>query len=953
MAGERASEPSSVAAAAAEAVLEGTEEEEEEDEDSFTCCICCEPRSVVALGACNHDVCARCSLRMRLCYGDTRCPLCKAVNTEVVVCRLPPVGPRPTFAQLTASRGELWARPMWARGVLVADDDPGGPGGGPGGASASGGGTIGGGPGRGGRGHVQPLHSTLMAMTARACSVCDRRGRRHLRSDAALQEHVRGVHGKSMCAVCLSAGARFYLELDAHTERGLGAHMASAHPRCEFCDVHFYGVDEQYKHMNEQHYACHVCQTSGARHPVYQRDAFALRDHMAARHHLCTEPECADCLVAFATDDELRAHYLQRHSRSMPRWDNTRSRPMVLDLGFATQRALMQQHEARGGARGAEGGARGAEGAGRGGGRGDRQQRGGRGGRRSGSANDNGAGGSGARDGDGGGGARDGGGGTAAGNAAAARARDLGDTADTDGGLMVIDDDDFGHGGAQHGGGEQRGRGRGGDGEPFPGAAAGDREHHANGRGGGSRGGQAHTQGNGNGSPAFSAGAWSGRGAAGPLIEEDFPSLSAAAAAAAAFAPWSLAAGNGGAGSTGVTLQKASSSCSCGRRVEHYALRAGEAPPSLLCDRACEAAARRRQLADAFAVRDPDTHVPSFDRTRQADFSPALLAAAQQNPGFWEGLERQLGAFFSDSSARRVMLAAMPQPTRVLVYQLVEAGYGLSGVATGAEPHRAITLYKSASSGVPARTLSSAAAASSREAVAGMAVQQDAEALRLTLAFTDVAPGTDLAYFMREWAGEFELAEDRGAGTAAARFTRDAPLRSCLGVLGGGVRGVFRVARAAPPPPAAVRIGPRPPNAAAALAAAPAPRPQAAQRDPNNPAPTDRWLVVQKGGKQRGATGVAAPATAEPSGSGGPVSLAMGAAPTGPLRGPACDPWADEQKSVKMADAAFKLVSVADDWEAEMVAEADRKLDMRRGLDQPPLEEANVWAALEGQEDMP
>lgn len=31
-------------------------------------------------------------------------------------------------------------------------------------------------------------------------------------------------------------------------------------------------------------------------------------------HHLCEEPECADCFVAFETAEELRRHHLERHS---------------------------------------------------------------------------------------------------------------------------------------------------------------------------------------------------------------------------------------------------------------------------------------------------------------------------------------------------------------------------------------------------------------------------------------------------------------------------------------------------------------------------------------------------------------------------------------------------------------------------------------------------------------
>lgn len=35
-------------------------------------------------------------------------------------------------------------------------------------------------------------------------------------------------------------------------------------------------------------------------------------------HHMCEEPECADCFVTFETGEELRRHYQERHSGEAP-----------------------------------------------------------------------------------------------------------------------------------------------------------------------------------------------------------------------------------------------------------------------------------------------------------------------------------------------------------------------------------------------------------------------------------------------------------------------------------------------------------------------------------------------------------------------------------------------------------------------------------------------------------
>lgn len=39
---------------------------------------------IVAVGSCNHkEICARCSLLMRLYYDDTTCPFCKTELSQV------------------------------------------------------------------------------------------------------------------------------------------------------------------------------------------------------------------------------------------------------------------------------------------------------------------------------------------------------------------------------------------------------------------------------------------------------------------------------------------------------------------------------------------------------------------------------------------------------------------------------------------------------------------------------------------------------------------------------------------------------------------------------------------------------------------------------------------------------------------------------------------------------
>ena len=195
---------------------------------------------------CHHDsplttpvqVCARCCLRLRLCYQDLKCPLCKQTNDEVVMLRplqqqqpAPPAAPgssssadtaalaaaaTPNFAALRAA--PLWSKPRWARGVLVYEPPPdlsllslaqrGAP-----------------------RKHVKPLHVLLLQMTSRACCECDASGKHPFPSDSDLQRHLAEVHrGRQLCWVCLKAGRMFCLDLPAYLPDALATHLAT-HPR--------------------------------------------------------------------------------------------------------------------------------------------------------------------------------------------------------------------------------------------------------------------------------------------------------------------------------------------------------------------------------------------------------------------------------------------------------------------------------------------------------------------------------------------------------------------------------------------------------------------------------------------------------------------------------------------------------------------------------------------------
>lgn len=192
----------------------------------------------------------------------------------------------------------------------------------------------------GGRPPSSRLLHQLERSTAAACSVCDPGGRQPFARRAQLEAHLREAHGRHACGMCLAEARTFPLEQPLYASpAALRAHAAAAHPRCAFCrNRAFFDSDALWAHMGDAHFRCQLCDPGGGGGNAYFADAGALRQHLAADHHACDDPDCVACLVAFATADELRRHLLRTHSARMPRWDPRTARPLELDVRF-TRRA--------------------------------------------------------------------------------------------------------------------------------------------------------------------------------------------------------------------------------------------------------------------------------------------------------------------------------------------------------------------------------------------------------------------------------------------------------------------------------------------------------------------------------------------------------------------------------------------------------------------------------------
>lgn len=231
--------------------------------------------------------------------------------------------------------------------------------------------------------------------------------------------------------------------------------------------------------------------------------------------------------------------------------------------------------------------------------------------------------------------------------------------------------------------------------------------------------------------------------------------------------------------------------CPCGRRVTYPVVEEGQPVPGLECDAVCHLEGRRRTLADAFGVTDPEKHVSSFDR-RPVVWSGALLEAAKRDPAWVESIERELGMFVADGSIKRRVLAPMPQYQRALVHAMAEQ-YGLASASSGQEPRRAVELFKAGENttgALPSRLLSRVASTVTDEELATLLRASQGFPVR----FGDIAPAVDLHYYLRRWDGRFATEWESGT-SAVVRFDDESDRTEVLDWLGGGIRGLFRIDR--------------------------------------------------------------------------------------------------------------------------------------------------------------
>ena len=258
---------------------------------SSNCILCATDEcSHLAVGKCDHPICAKCAMRLRVKNKDKSCALCK----QEMACMLVAAAPLRLFSEYGVSNVDDVQGGMELDGpssIIFVDC----------------------------RAHHRELESLRSFICPiKSCS------QRHP-TEVQLTKHLKASHNLQICPLCFEHQSLFVSEHTLRTDEQLEVHMEMAeHPLCLFCDRRFFCGHSLYRHMTSAHETCPLCPPEQQNR--FYENAAARDEHLRNDHFLC--PICCQgrgqaqrSAEAFATSADLDAHLLAEHAaaRSRPR----------------------------------------------------------------------------------------------------------------------------------------------------------------------------------------------------------------------------------------------------------------------------------------------------------------------------------------------------------------------------------------------------------------------------------------------------------------------------------------------------------------------------------------------------------------------------------------------------------------------------------------------------------
>ncbi|EMR11493.1 hypothetical protein PNEG_00506 [Pneumocystis murina B123] len=253
------------------------------------CFICMESFTESSIPLCNHRICQKCSLRLRALYNNMNCAYCKTFQPNVIFSKGLMNYNDFELEKLSYKNDKL--------GIFFESSQ---------------------------------LMEKVLSLLDFSCPEFDCNIVCNDWQD--LKKHAKKIHEKYLCDLCVQNKKVFVHEHILFSKHDLVAHIKKGdfgnnrnktgfkgHPDCGFCKRNFYDDDDLYKHCQEFHERCHVCdQMAGQLKHQYYLNYDSLEQHFRRDHYICLEVECLEKkFVVFGTEFDLKAHQLEVHKNNL------------------------------------------------------------------------------------------------------------------------------------------------------------------------------------------------------------------------------------------------------------------------------------------------------------------------------------------------------------------------------------------------------------------------------------------------------------------------------------------------------------------------------------------------------------------------------------------------------------------------------------------------------------
>lgn len=270
--------------------------------DNNTCVVCFKNVLYYSIGECDHPVCFECSTRMRVLCLQNECPICRQDLARVVF--------TDSVLPYKELRNRVFTDRLFERQFKIAFCS-------------------------------QEIKNAYEELLENRCRLCSKLA--PFRTFTMLSDHMRKVHERYFCDLCVKHLKIFTNERKCYTRQELAHHRRKGdlddtshrgHPLCEFCEERFMDADELYRHLRKEHLFCHLCDADGKN--LYYASHVALAHHFRTDHYLCEEGECAGqhLTAVFRSEIDLKAHKATVHGRNMPRGAARQARTLELQFNI-------------------------------------------------------------------------------------------------------------------------------------------------------------------------------------------------------------------------------------------------------------------------------------------------------------------------------------------------------------------------------------------------------------------------------------------------------------------------------------------------------------------------------------------------------------------------------------------------------------------------------------------